>query len=148
MSYKADDVELLLPSFRPYVERLLAALEALGYPAVPRDTLRTPKEAEANASKGVGVKDSMHCYGAAVDVICATHGWSCHEHGCRFFEVLGEEAERIGLVWGGRWTRGGKGPDLPHVQAVAVKDQSRLRACKSAAERDAFIAKRVCRKRP
>lgn len=28
------------------------------------------------------------------------------------YAILGEEAERVGLVWGGRWVR----PDRPHVQ--------------------------------
>ena len=33
-----------------------------------------------------------------------------------FFRALGEEAEALGLTWGGRWTLSGGGKDMPHVQ--------------------------------
>lgn len=140
--YKADDIELLVPSFRPVVRRLLDALTARGFSPVPRDTLRTPAEALANAQKGVGIANSMHCYGVAVDVICGAHGWSCRERGCPFFTALGEEAEKLGLTWGGRWRR----RDFPHVQAIPVADQGRIRklgAQGQAAVLDAFVRSRL-----
>ena len=33
-----------------------------------------------------------------------------------YFKAQGEEAERLGLVWGGRWTLSGGGTDKPHVE--------------------------------
>lgn len=138
MRYKADDVGLLLPSFRERVEALLGRMRELGYQPVPRDTLRTPAEAAANARRGSGIADSIHCYGAAADVICDEHGWSCAQRGCGFFEQLGVVAEALGLTWGGRWPR----RDMPHVQAVTLAEQKRLRSLKTAEERDAFVRQR------
>lgn len=137
--YRADDVELLLPAFREVAKRLLERLHARDFEPVPRDTLRSRTEAAANARKGTGITDSMHCYGVAMDVICGAHGWACPAKGCAFFEALGEEAEKLGLTWGGRWRR----RDLPHVQAVAVFDQGRIRALQTDAERDAFVRGRL-----
>lgn len=137
--YRPDNVDLLLPSFRPVARALLKALTERGFDPVPRDTLRTAAEAAANAAKGTGITDSMHCYGAAMDVICGEHGWGCHEHGCEFYGALGEVAEALGLVWGGRWRR----RDLPHVQCVRVGEQAALRALSSQVERDAFVSDRL-----
>lgn len=137
--YQADDVDLLLPSFRPVARALLTALKERGFDPVPRDTLRTAEEARRNAARGVGIMDSMHCYGAAMDVICGEHGWGCVKAGCGFYDALGEVAEALGLVWGGRWRR----RDLPHVQCVRVADQPTLRELTSQVERDAFVAARL-----
>lgn len=141
--YRADDLDLLLPSFRKRIDIVIERLRERGYQPVPRDTLRTSAEAAKNAETGVGVANSMHCYGAACDVICDVHGWDCRKHGCQFFAALGEEAEKLGLTWGGRWSRRGRGPDMPHVQGVRVIDQTRFRRLKDAEARDAFIAERL-----
>lgn len=140
--YRADDVGLLLPSFQPVVRSLLKTLEALGYEPVPFDTLRTTEEALRNAKRGTGIVDSVHRHGAACDIICQRHGWSCRDHDCDFYAVLGREARAHGLVWGGDWKR----RDLPHVQAIAVSDQNALRALKTWDEKDAFVAKRLAKR--
>jgi hypothetical protein len=137
--YKADDVDLLLPSFQPVVRELLRRLTMLGYEPVPRDTLRTPEEALGNAAKGTGIIDSVHCHGAAVDIICGAHGWGCRAEGCDFYNVLGREARDRGLVWGGDWRR----LDLPHCQAITVREQAQLRACATWEEKDAFVKARL-----
>ncbi len=134
MSYLPDRIEQLLPSFIPVAQKLLERLAVLNYKPVPKDTTRSPAEAAAHAAQGTGIADSMHCYGAAMDVICNDHGWSCHAKGCHFFEVLGEEAERLGLVWGGRWLR----RDFPHVQCITVVEQRMMRQAKTVDERDAI----------
>lgn len=133
--YASASVDLLLPSFRPVARRLLEALKERGFDPVARSTLRTAAEAAANAARGTGIMDSMHCYGAAMDVICGEHGWGCSKAGCEFYAALGEVAEALGLVWGGRWRK----RDLPHVQCVRVADQNALRALTSQVERDAFV---------
>lgn len=137
------DLGELLPSFQPLARKLLEAVAARGYTPMPRSTSRTRAQAAANVARGTGIADSMHLYGAAMDVICGVHWWDCKKHRCGFFDVLGEEAERLGLTWGGRWTRGGKGPDMPHVQCLTVAQQPAFRALKTEAERDAFVAARV-----
>lgn len=140
--FKADDVGLLLPCFQPVVRELLRRMVMLGYEPVPRDTLRTPEEALRNAEKGVGIIDSIHCHGAAVDIICGVHGWDCAKHGCDFYAILGREAHGRGLVWGGSWPK----RDLPHVQAVTVREQSELRALQSWEEKDEFVRRRLSRR--
>ncbi len=134
---KEDDIELLLPSFRPYVYRLVAILKALGCDPLVRDTLRTFDEAERNALRGTGAMKSVHCYGAAVDIICGKHNWDCHKYGCDFFRRLGHHARRLGLVWGGDWKR----VDQPHVQCLPASAlaQNRLRSLTTEAERDAYV---------
>lgn len=74
--------------------------------------------------------ESAHNYGLAVD-LCRDADvdrrglqpdWSPEA-----YEVLGEEARKLGLVWGGDWRR----PDRPHVQwpgYVTARDLEPLRA--------------------
>lgn len=137
--YKADDINLLLPSFIPYVAEVLARLKAAGFSPVLFDTLRTPVEALRNAQKGTGSLNSIHMYGAAADVICGEHGWSCAQAKCKFFERVGVEVEALGLVWGGRFSRA----DKPHFQCVPLKHQAAFRALghdeRHAAARDKAI---------
>ena len=141
MTYKADDIKLLLPTMQVHVQELLIRMGELGFVPVLFSGLRTPEEALKNAAKGTGIVDSMHLYGAAADVICSAHGWGCHKEGCKFYDVLGEEAEKLGFVWGGRFSRG----DFPHVQGLPVSWQSQMRvlgkAPETAAKRDALAAK-------
>ena len=132
--YKSDDITLLLPPFRERVVILLDALKGRGHEPVLFDGLRTPEEAQRNAQKGVGVLNSMHLYGIAADIICGKHGWSCEKADCHFFAALGLEAMKLGLTWGGTWRR----RDMPHVQAIAVKDQTRFRRLKPE-EREPFV---------
>lgn len=144
--YRTDDIEQLLPTWRAKVRELILRMGELGYVAVLHDGLRTEAEAKANAAKGVGIADSVHCYGLAADLICGLHGWQCHKNRCGFFEVLGREGEALGMVWGGRFSR----VDLPHFQAIPVAWQKQLRAlgkgADSAAARDALSAKHFASK--
>lgn len=141
MSYKADDIELLLPTFRRKVRELLLAMGELGYEPVLRDSLRTAAEAAKNAQAGKGTVDSMHLYGVAADIICNKHGWDCHraKPPCKFFNDLGREAEALGLTWGRHFKRS----DDCHVQAVPVRLQDKIRAARDESARDAICAKHL-----
>jgi hypothetical protein len=130
--YKADSLDLLLPSFRVKVDILLQRMKDAGYDPIPFDTFRTAAESAKNARNGKGVVNSMHEYGAAVDIICGKTGWS----NPKFFKELGKQAELLGLTWGGRFTR----YDGPHVQAIPVKNQNQLRSLPES-KRDEFVAK-------
>lgn len=143
MPYRSDDINLLLPTFQPVARQVLDNMRKLGYDPCPFDTLRTPAEAAKLFARGVGSRNSIHLYGAAMDVICNRHGWDCHAHGCKFFADYGRVVEDLGLVWGGRWkTR----VDLPHCQAVAVKDQAAFRALPGFNARNAFVAEWLARR--
>lgn len=122
--YKSDDIELLLPTWREKVRELMNRLGELGHRPILFDGLRTMDEAKRNAAKGVGIENSIHCYGAAADLICSKHGWSCQGQHCRFFVNLGREADAMGIVWGGHFTR----VDLPHCQGISVHMQKEMRA--------------------
>jgi hypothetical protein len=132
VKYKSDDVELLLPSFKPVIMELMLRMAARGFTCVPFDTVRTSEEAARNARRGRGIENSIHIYGAACDLICAEHGWSCgtQRPRCGFFQALGAEAEGLGLLWGGRFKR----VDLPHVQGISIKQQETMRKLGSGPE--------------
>ena len=125
------DPAKLLPPFAAKVEALFRAMRGRGHEPLCWEAFRSPERAQHLSDTGAGIKLSMHCLGAAVDIVDEHAYWSA---GQDFWDALGEEAETLGLVWGGRWTR----RDLPHVQAVAVKDQARFRAM-TEAERIAFL---------
>jgi hypothetical protein len=129
--YKSDDLDLLLPSFRLKVDLLLTGMRASGYDPIPFDTFRTKMEAAKNAASGKGIINSMHEYGAAVDIICGKNGWN----NPAFFNELGRQAEALGLTWGGRFSK----VDKPHVQAIPVKNKNRLRTIPED-QRDAFVS--------
>jgi peptidoglycan L-alanyl-D-glutamate endopeptidase CwlK len=135
---RLSDPGLLVPAFRERVEATIKALRGQGYSVILFETLRSKLRAQqlvaAGKSKAKGGL-SMHCYGIAADVICGRHQWDCRRHHCRFFEDYGLQAEDMGLIWGGRWT---SLVDLPHVQAVPLKLQDRVRAMPEG-ELDAFV---------
>ncbi len=129
------DLALLLPAFRPLVATLVANLRSQGHDPRVWETLRTPQRGawlKAQGKSQTGSR-SIHCYGAAVDIIHRTDFWRNRD----FFKALGAEAEKLGLTWGGSW----KMRDYPHVQAIPVSAQKAFRAM-TAQERDAHIAER------
>lgn len=113
------DPKLLLPSFAAKLNILFARMRAAGWDPILNEGYRTPARAAELAKQGVGVADSMHSYGAAVDIISASRGWS----NLAFFALLGQEAEALGLTWGGRFSK----VDRPHVQAIPVAQQAAFR---------------------
>lgn len=115
------DPRKLIPSFAAKVETLFQRMRVLGFEPMLWEGYRSPERAAELAARGVGVATSMHCYGAAVDIVERTKLWSAP---ASFWSALGEEAEALGLTWGGRFTRA----DKPHVQAVPVREQAALRA--------------------
>lgn len=123
---------LLLPGFANRVGLLLSRLEARGFRPRVYETYRTPQRALmlSTSPEQSGIKNSMHILRAAVDVIDAVHGWK----NPAFFKALGEEAEALGLTWGGRFSR----VDMPHVQAIPFAAQSRFAAMSEGA-RDTFV---------
>jgi hypothetical protein len=144
-----NDITQLVPSFITVVERLLADLRKAGLEPVLHETYRTPERALMlsrdpdgdGPRKAPGSARSIHCHGAAVDIICGKHKWACAAHGCDFFPALGELATNLGLYWGGYW----KNVDSPHVQGIPATGaaQNKLRALKTWAEKDAFVRARL-----
>ncbi len=126
------DPALLLPAFAAKIEVLFQRLRKQDHDPLLWEGYRSPERAQALSDRGAGVKLSMHCLGAAVDIVHAEDHWSA---GRDFWDAIGEEAESLGLLWGGKWRR----RDFPHIQAVAVRDQAKFRAM-SEEERREFVA--------
>lgn len=143
---RVSDIALLVPAFRERLEMALRAQKGQGYAPVLWETRRSRERAAEMVAHGKSKARgglSMHCYDIAADVICGAHQWSCRKHRCKFFEAWGANAEDAALTWGGNWDRdamaGEDGEnDLPHVQAVPLRFQDRVRAM-PAEHLDAFV---------
>lgn len=111
------------PRFTQPVLRVLARLQERGYSFVLLEGYRSPERQEKLANLGSHVTSarafqSKHQFGLAVDlapvrdgrlVISERDPWAL-----RAYMVLGEETEKAGLTWGGRWWF----KDYGHVEAA------------------------------
>lgn len=125
------DPNLLLPAFAKRLNLLFAALRARGFDPVLNEGYRSPARAlalsqpRADGSKPPGIANSLHIYGAAADIISASTAFS----NPAFFRALGEEADRLGLFWGGHFK---SHVDTPHVQAVPGELDNQFRSLAAA----------------
>ncbi len=125
------DPSKLLPSFAAKIDLLIRRMRAEGYDPMFWEGYRSPERAAALERIGSGIRNSIHIYGAAADIVDRKKLWS----NPAFFAALGRNAKAIGLTWGGDWKRG----DKPHVQGLAVSAQSAFRALPSAQAREQFL---------
>lgn len=119
------DWSRLDPNFTAVVLQVFARLEARGYPFTLLEGYRTPERQDALANAGAHVTNarafqSKHQYGLALDaaplrngrlVITEKDPWAMDA-----YTALGEEAERAGLLWGGRWRL----KDYGHIEAAGL----------------------------
>jgi peptidoglycan L-alanyl-D-glutamate endopeptidase CwlK len=110
--------------FTQVVLKLFAKMEQRGYPVALLEGYRSPERQEILAEKGPSVTNarafqSKHQYGMAADIAPMRNGklviserdpWAASA-----YQALGEEAQNLGLVWGGRWAM----RDLGHVESAA-----------------------------
>ena len=101
------------PAFVKIVLQVFERMQARGYPMALLEGYRSPERQDKLAASGAGVTNarayqSKHQYGLAVDLAPIKDGhlqiserdpWAMQA-----YLALGEEAERAGLVWGGRWS--------------------------------------------
>lgn len=116
--------------FRQAVLMTLEGARRRGVQLALLEGYRSPERQDRLASLGpsvtrAGAFQSKHQYGLAADLVPVREGrlflseadpWAAEA-----YRVLGEEAERAGLVWGGRWTL----RDLGHVEAAGSTLASR-----------------------
>ena len=126
------DPKLLLPAFRTKLELLFRRMEARGFDPMMHEGWRSPQRAAELARQKKGIVDSLHIYGAAADIISKKTAWS----NPAFFKALGQEAEAIGLTWGGRFAD----VDSTHVQAVPGRLENTFRALAASARND-YVAR-------
>lgn len=127
------DLRKLAPAFRERVDELLRRMRAQGFDPMVHEAFRSFQRAENLAGTGRGISRSMHCYGLAVDIISERNKWVPAP---AFWKALEREARLLGLISGARWTR----PDKPHVQAVPVSHQARVRLM-TRAQREQHVAR-------
>lgn len=118
------DPKKLLPDFASKLELLFQRMRARGFDPVLWEGYRSPARAAALAKKGTGIADSLHSYGAAADIVDRKLLWDATP---AFWSALGQEAQKLGLTWGGTFG------DKPHVQAVSLQQQDAFRAMARAA---------------
>ena len=132
----------LIPAFADKVERLFYQLRSAGHDPMLWEAYRSPERAAMLNRKGTGIKQSMHCLGAAVDIVEEdSTPWDPETHG--FWDDIGDFAEALGLVV----LYKGKGRkrrrfDRPHVQALPVSMQPKFRRM-TKAQQVAYVTKRL-----
>jgi peptidoglycan L-alanyl-D-glutamate endopeptidase CwlK len=151
----------LSTEFLPLAVQLLARLVERGVMVLIVQTLRTPEEAAQNLANGTSATTHSkhlprrlrhHADGSADDEradamdLCPydvyqlagpdTLQWSDDVKGHAAFAAIGEEAERLGLRWGGRWSSphdpghvellfaGERYPDIPATAPAAAMHRS------------------------
>ena len=125
----------LMPAFAARVERLFEAIRDDGFDPYLWEAYRTPERALQMQKKGTGIRKSMHCLGAAVDIVEADlTPWAVPRG---FWDSISDNAEDLGMFV--LHNRKGRRKDRPHVQAIAVRDQRKFRAM-TEAERREFVA--------
>ncbi len=128
-----DPAKLLKP-FARKLNTLFRRMRARGFQPMFWEGRRSAERAETLAKKGTGIKLSMHVLGAAADIVDGSTGnpWKASPG---FWTALGQEARKLGLTWGGDWAKG----DFPHVQALAVNQQTAFRRM-TPGQRERFVA--------
>lgn len=142
-SYGGEDMKrgisrdplLLLPGFAAKVELLFQAIREDGFDPFLWEAYRSPERARAMQRKGTGIRKSMHCLYAAVDIVEADlTPWSVPRG---FWDSVSDNAEDLGMFV--LHNRKGRRKDRPHVQAVSVKDQNKFRAMTEAEQREFVV---------
>lgn len=126
-AYSLSLINTLQPSMIPMVKALLLECEAAGIPCRVVSAARSIAAQEKIYSQGrtgpgpivtnARPGDSYHNYNLAVDIApvdyLALPDWN--PQGI-LWDRIGAIGERIGLEWGGRWSK----PDRPHFQLTAA----------------------------
>lgn len=80
------------------------AYEQDGYSLTFGEAYRTAEQAEINAKKGIGIKNSVHCDRLAVDFNLFIN--SIYQTATSSYKLLGEYWESLGGNWGGHFNDG------------------------------------------
>ena len=105
--------------------QLSAQMQLLGKPIVLVEAFRTAKRQDElynqkNKVTNAKALESNHQYGIAFDVYFLTYGYSPPVD---WWEVLGQQGEKVGLSWGGRWQM----KDYPHFEYTGGLDWRELK---------------------
>lgn len=121
--YGLQGIDALHPEVKNRAVRLMERMKELGKPIIIFETIRSAKRqnelyAQGRTTPGSIVTDGRalegyHSFGLAFDAIFKDYKWSPPSED--WWKTLGEEGEKLGLTWGGRWDTS-FGGDRPHFQ--------------------------------
>jgi peptidoglycan L-alanyl-D-glutamate endopeptidase CwlK len=123
----------LHPDLRPKIEAVISALKERGFEPKIFYGWRSVEVQLSLYNKGASkVKFSFHNAqmkdgtprSYAADIIDRRFSWSKLAESAGFWEALGEEAKKQGLVWGGSWT---SFKDVAHVQLLANSELAKVK---------------------
>jgi hypothetical protein len=81
--------------------KLILYINEKGYGATGGELYRTPEQAEINAAKGIGIKNSLHCKRLAIDLMVFKNGVWCTDGDS--YKPFGEYWKSLNTLnrWGG-----------------------------------------------
>lgn len=109
------DITLCHPKLQRLAERLVTECAKSGLEIQITDCVRNAAEQAdcvRRGTSGVSYPNSHHNWGTAFD-FCRADGKGAYNDRDGFFSKVGEAGKRLGLEWGGDWT---KPVDKPHFQ--------------------------------
>jgi peptidoglycan LD-endopeptidase CwlK len=116
---KAPDT--LMEPMRSKVIELMRIMKEKGMPVQIVWGFRTAKQQDEMYAKGRTTTgsivtnarglESYHNFGSAIDLISLRDGWNAPYY---FWNTLGEEGKKLGLIWGGDWS---DFPDKAHFES-------------------------------
>ncbi len=101
--YELKGRDTLDPPLKEKFLKLQTRMQELGKPIWIVEGFRSAirqRSLSSNVTKATDLQ-SYHQYGIAFDVAFKFHNWTPPEY--NWWYVLGEEGEKLGLIWGGRW---------------------------------------------
>jgi len=104
------------------VARLILFIFEKGYTCSFGEAYRTPEQAELNAKKGIGIKNSLHCKRLAVDLNLFTTTGK--------FSIDKKDYEQFGIYWEqlhdyNRWGGNFQRPDSDHFQMNPPEEEKK-----------------------
>lgn len=98
--------------------RLIEYIFSHEYMCTYGDAYRSPEQAALNASKGIGIKNSLHCERLALDINLFDKNGKYISGDHPFYNQLGSYWKSLDAdnVWGGEW----KKKDLNHFERSKI----------------------------
>lgn len=102
---RISDLDILHPTFRNKVVRMLYECAKQGINLEVVETYRTPERQNELRRKGYSMLHggkSKHQHHIAIDVVPVKYGWYMW-HDRKLWKKIGEIGKKNGLIWGGDW---------------------------------------------
>jgi len=130
---QGEKLQSLNPAFREKVKKVLTALETRSFQpkifyawrsvAVQQELVKMGRSKIRFSFHNAQLPDGTpNAY--AVDIIDKRWGWKDEAESHGFWNALGEEAKKLGLVWGGDWTNF---KDVAHIQGRRNSELAKVR---------------------